>query len=224
MKALLSSLALLTCVGFASANVTVNGQGKVTYVPDMGYVTVGVSSKGKTAQEAWEKNNEAVKKLFDALKARGIDPKDIQTANVSVNPEYIHPKDQEPVLVGYVVSYDLKVTVRKLSDLGPVLDDLVKNGANRNVSISFGCSDIEKLLDEARIKAIADARHKADLYAGAAGTKTGRVLEISEVSVGQPRVYQLELRDAKDAMPGLEIAAGQQELSVSVTVVYGLAQ
>jgi uncharacterized protein YggE len=224
MKALLSSLALLVCVGFASANVTVNGQGKVTYVPDMGYVTVGVSSKGKTAQEAWEKNNEAVKKLFDALKARGIDPKDMQTANVSVSPEYIHPKDREPVLVGYVVSYDLKVTVRKLSELGPVLDDLVKNGANRNVSISFGCSDLEKVLDEARIKAIADARHKADLYTSAAGTKTGRVIEISEISVGQPRVYRLEMQDAKSAMPGLEIAAGQQELSVSVTVVYGLAQ
>jgi uncharacterized protein YggE len=224
MKTLLSSLVLLTSVGFASASVTVNGQGKVTYVPDVGYITVGVSSKGKTAEEAWAKNNEAVKKLFDALKARGIDPKDMQTANLSVSPEYIHPKDREPVLVGYVVSYDLKVTVRKLNELGPVLDDMVKNGANRNVSISFGCSDLDKLLDEARVKAIANAKHKADLYTNAAGAKTGRVMEISETEVGRPRVYHLEARDVQSAMPGLEIAAGQQELSVSVTVIYALAQ
>src|SRR5579884_3526909 len=175
MKAFLSSLALLVCGGLASANVTVSGQGKGVYVPDIGYVTVGVSSKGKTAQEAWEKNNAAVKKLFDALQAHGIDPKDIQTVGLNVSPEYAHPKDQEPVLVGYVVGYDLRVTVRRLDDMGTVLDDLVKNGANRNVGIAFGLANTEALMDEARLKAVQDARHKAELYATGAGANISEI-------------------------------------------------
>jgi len=222
MKAFLSSLALLVCGGLASANVTVSGQGKGVYVPDIGYVTVGVSSKGKTAQEAWEKNNAAVKKLFDALQAHGIDPKDIQTVGLNVSPEYAHPKDQEPVLVGYVVGYDLRVTVRRLDDMGTVLDDLVKNGANRNVGIAFGLANTEALMDEARLKAVQDARHKAELYATGAGAKLGRVLDISEAQVWHPQPIRLELSDARAAAEGLKIAQGQQEMSVSVTVVYGL--
>jgi uncharacterized protein len=222
MKALLSSLVLLAFAGLASANVTVSGQGKVVYVPDVGYVTVSVSSKGKTAQEAWDRNNEAVKKLFDALKAHGIDPKDVQTVGLNVVPEYVRAEDRDPVLVGYVAGYDLKITVRKLDDLGAVLDDLVKNGANRHVSIAFGCADVEKLLDEARAKAIADARRKADLYATGAGAKLGRVIDISEVQMYHPQAVRFELDNAKAAAEGLRIAQGQQELSVNITVVYAL--
>jgi uncharacterized protein YggE len=222
MKALLSTLMLLTCTSLASANVTVSGQGKVTYVPDIGYVTVGVSSKGKTAQEAWDLNNAVVKKLFDALKAHGIDPKDLQTSGLDIRPEYVHRKDQEPLLVGYSAGYDLKITVRKLGELGMVLDDLVKNGANRNVSIAFGCSNLEGLMDEARVKAIADAKKKAELYATGAGGKLGRVLDINETGTWRPEPYRLHLPEAKAVADTLQIAQGQQELKVSVQVVYGL--
>jgi uncharacterized protein YggE len=223
MKALYSVVALLLFTGIASANVTVNGQGKVSYVPDLGYVTVGVSSKGATAEEAWAKNNAAIKKLFEVLKAHGIDPKDYQTSNLNVTPEYSRPENEElrGHIVGYVVSYDLRITVRKLDDMGALLDDMVKNGANRNVSISFGLADTEKLMDEARIKAIADARRKAELYAKAAGTNLGKVISISEVQMGYPQPLQMEFRDTKSFAVGLQLAQGQQELSVSITVVYG---
>jgi uncharacterized protein YggE len=222
MKALLSTLVLLAFTSLASANVTVQGQGKVIYVPDVGYLSVGVSSKGTTSQEAWDKNNAVVKKLFDALKAHGIDPKDLQTSGLSIRPEYIHRKDQEPLLVGYVAGYDLKITVRKLAELGTVLDDLVKNGANRNVNIAFGCANVDNLMDEARTRAIADARKKANLYATGAGAKLGRVLEISEVEAWEPTRHQLQLEDAKAIPAALQIAQGQQELSVRIRVVYGL--
>jgi uncharacterized protein YggE len=222
MKALYSIVALFLFTGIASANVTVNGQGKVTYVPDTGYITAGVSSKGKTAQEAWDKNSEAVKKLFDALYALGIDAKDLQTSNLSIQPEYSHPKDQDPVLIGYIVSYDLKITVRKLDDMGNVLDSLVKSGANRNVGIAFGLANMDKLMDEARLKAISEARHKADLYATAAGAKLGRVIDISEGQPWHPQMVRLELDNMKAAAGALHLAQGQQELSVTVTVVYGL--
>ena len=60
------------------------------------------------------------------------------------------------------------------------------SGANQVQGISFGVEDNDKLLDEARTKAIADARRKAELYAAAAGVGVGKVLSISEVNVGWP--------------------------------------
>jgi uncharacterized protein YggE len=221
MRALVSALALLVCAGLAPANVTVTGNGKVVYVPDIGTISVGVSADGKTAAEAWDKNRDAVRRLFEALRRRGIDPKDMQTTGLNVSPKYIHRPNEEPELVGYTVSYTLRVTVRKLDQMGSVLDDLVENGANRGMNISFGCADAEKLLDEARAKAVADARKKAALYATTAGGRLGKVLTISEQSFVPVQVlsYEHRLAAADKKMP---IAPGEQELSVQVHLAYAL--
>jgi uncharacterized protein YggE len=220
MKALLASLVALIFAGFASANVTVSGTGKVTYVPDLVHVSVGVSSDGKTAAEAWQKNEETVKKLFEVLKTFGIDPKDMKTSGLSVSPRYVRHKDQEPELVGYTAGYDLNVTVRKLAEAGRVMDALVENGANRNMNIAFGHSDLDKMMDEVRVKAAGDARKKAEQYVTAAGGSLGQLLTISEGQAFAPGYLQYERQVKSDA--GLPIAAGTQELSVTITVTYAI--
>jgi uncharacterized protein YggE len=222
MKPLFASLALMVCAGLASADVTVVGNGKITYTPDIGYLSAGVTSEGKTAAEAWQKNGEIVQRLFEALKAHGIDPKDLKTTNLNVAPKYVTHNDKEPELVGYTATYDLSVTVRKLDDLGRVVDDLVANGANRHMGISFGCSDPDRLLDEARAKAVADARHKAEIYAAGAGCELGLVQSISEGAGYVPQRYEFERAVAAKDAP-LPIAAGQQEMTVQVTVVYAVS-
>ena len=220
MKALIATLVALVFAGFASANVSVNGTGKVIYVPDLVHVSVGVSSDGKTANEAWQKNEEIVRKLFDVLKTFGIDAKDMKTTGLNITPRYVHHKDQEPELVGYTAAYDLNVTVRKLGEAGRVLDALVENGANRHMSLAFSHSDIEKMMDEARAKAAADARKKADLYVTAAGASLGQVLSISEGQAYVPQSLPYERLAKGDA--GLPIAAGTQDLTANVTVVYAI--
>jgi uncharacterized protein len=221
LKLFLAAVCTLACTHLASANVTITGTGKVTYTPDRAHVSAGVSSDGKTAGDAWQKNSLAVRKMFDALKALGIDEKDVQTAGVSVNPRYVYPKDQEPRLVGYTVSYNLNVTVRKLDDLGRVLDGLVDSGANRNVAVSFSSSESEKLLDDARARAVADARKRADLYVKGAGAGLGLVQSISEGSVSPFPTYRFEL--AAKADKGLPISPGTQEMTVSVTITWAIA-
>src|SRR5262245_2969672 len=115
MKATLALAFALLAAGFSQAgSITVTGTGKVTYTPDIAYVSFGVNSEDKSAAGAWQKNSEKVKKIFAMLKAMGIAEKDMQTTGVNVSPKYHHPKDKEPVLLGYVASYDLSVTVRKL--------------------------------------------------------------------------------------------------------------
>src|SRR5262249_50422003 len=123
----------------------------------------------------------------------------------------------EPLLVGYSASYNLSVKVRKLDRLGGVLDALVENGANRNVSISLGCANPEKLLDAARARAIAEARKKATLYVTGAGAALGQVVSITEGSVSPWQHYRFE--HLAKAAP-LPIAAGEQQMSVNVTTTY----
>jgi uncharacterized protein YggE len=220
MKAVLATLVALVAAGIASANVSVNGTGKVTYVPDLVYVSVGVSSDGKTADEAWQRNEAIVKKLFAVLKTFGIDFKDMKTAGLSISPRYVNHKDREPELVGYTASYDLNVTVRRLAEAGRVLDALVDGGANRHMSLAFGHSDMDKLMDEARVKAAADARKKAELYVTASGARLGQLLSISEGQLAAPGYVQYERLAKGDA--GLPIAPGSQELTVNIAVVYAI--
>jgi len=222
MKAFLTALSLFAFTGLASANITVSGTGKVVYVPDVGYVSVGVVAEGKTAAEAWDRNRARVEKIFEALKKLGLAPRDMQTTNLNVSPKYIQHDKRPAELVGYVVSYDLKVTVRKLDQLGKVLDEAVQAGANRNMSISFGCADAEKLLDEARVKAAADARKKANLYATAAGARVGRVLMISENALYTPRSFAYEHTKLAPGDAQMPIAVGEQEMSVQIHLVYDL--
>ena len=134
--------------GRGTANITVTGTGKVSYTPDLATLILGVSSEGKTAAEAWEKNRQLVARLFEVLKKHGIDPKDMKTSNLSVTPRYQEKPNKERILVGYLASYDLTITVRKLDDLGPILDEMVASGANRNVSLTFGCSDLDGLMGQ----------------------------------------------------------------------------
>src|SRR5262249_36505538 len=119
MKTVLSSAAaLLLMASPAWANITVTGHGKIKYTPNVSYVTVTASIDATTAADAWHKNSEVVKRMFQVLADFGIDEKDFKTAGVRITPRYDHPKDKAPVLVGYTVSYDLAVTVRDMKKLG----------------------------------------------------------------------------------------------------------
>jgi uncharacterized protein YggE len=223
MRAILAVACSLMLSGLAQASITVTGTGKVKYVPDLAYLSLGASAEAKTASEAWKKNAEVVQKIFATLKSLGIDEKDIQTKGLSLEPKYFYPKEQPPQLVGYVATYDMQVTVRKIKEVGKVLDGAADSGANRRVGIQFASSDVEKLLDQARLAAVTEARKKADLYARGAGVGLGLVRNIVEGSHTPWQRYELAI-PAKSRMADtpLPIAAGEQELSISVTLTYDL--
>jgi uncharacterized protein YggE len=219
MKTKLATLAMFLFTGVASANITVTGTGKIVYVPNLAQVSVGISSDGRTAADAWKTNAEIVNKLFKALREQGIDEKDIKTTGLNVSPKYIYPKDKKPQLVGYTVTYNLDVSVRKLDHLGETLDALVSNGANRGMNLTFTYDNLDDLIDQARVKAIGDARHKAEVFVKGAGAQLGAVLAISD---NQPLLYRSFYYEHVPAAKGasLPIAAGQQEFTVNVTVTY----
>lgn len=223
MKALLSACALLLAATAANANITITGTGKVKFTPDQAVVTVGVSSDARTAAEAWKLNAEKVKKLFEQLKKLGLTDKDLQTMNVHISARYDRPKDRAPQLIGYTASYDLSITIRKLGEVGKVLDAAVDSGAKHGMSIRFECGDVDKLMDAARAAAVADARRRAQIYVKGAGAKLRTVVQIHEGHFSPYREYRIEYDRSvagKAGAPALPIAAGEQEMSATVTVTW----
>src|SRR5262249_42280454 len=135
VKKLCALAAILLTALTARADITVTGEGKVTVVPDLAHVSVGVVTRGKTAADAMAADNAAMKALFAALKELSINERDVQTISFTVAPWYEHLvenyKDRPPTLVGYTVTNQISVTVRHVDDIGKVVDSLVKEGANR---------------------------------------------------------------------------------------------
>lgn len=207
-------------------SMTISGSGEVTARPDIAYLESGVVSEGKTAAAALAENTKAMNAVFDGLTAMKIAKDDIRTSQFSVSPVYTNPPTlpdgtREPAAIrGYQVTNQVTVTVRKLDDLGAILDKLVTLGSNRLDSIRFAIDNPEPLLDKAREAAVLDALRKAKLYANASGVALGPVLTISENGGYQQPVYMktMAMRDSA-AVP---VAAGTQQISASVSMTIGI--
>ncbi len=210
--------------------VSITGIGEVTAAPDTAFVTSGVTSQGATAREALDANTAAMNELLATLKAAGIEARDIQTSGFSVNPNYVYSDARDangytlpPKIDGYQVYNTVNVRVRDLATLGAVLDKAVTVGANTINGISFTVADPTTLLDEARKAAFADARKKAELYAGLAGEDLGEIKMISESQgYSQPEPYMMRAMSADAASAPVPVAGGELSFSISVQVSWEL--
>lgn len=211
------------------ATFVLSGEGTASAAPDMAVVTSGVVSQGDTARAALDANTAAMQKLIDSLKAAGIEAKDIQTSGFSVQPRYVYSQrndgqQEPPRIVGYEVRNNVTVRVRDLSKLGAILDSAVTEGSNQIDGLSFDISNKAALLDEARRKAFADAKAKAEIYAQAAGVKLGRLRDLSETggAFPPPRPVMMRMEAAK-AQADVPVERGEQELQVNITVTWEIA-
>jgi uncharacterized protein YggE len=179
-----------------------------------------VVSEANTAAAALETNNSSMQRLFALLKDLGIADKDRQTSRFDISPRYMTERNQQPVINGYVATNQVQVRVRNLPQLGKVLDSLVAGGSNQLQGVRFGIDDSTGLMNQARNRAFSDARSRAELYASAAGGRVGKVLSVSEQEIPEtPRPMRMRAMAAEAAVP---IAAGEQELSTTIHVVYEL--
>ena len=203
-------------------SITVVGSGTAAARPDTAEVSAGVVTQAATAAQALAQNNAGMEKVIKAVTAIGIADKDIQTTNVSVVPQRRQGRQepQPPDIVGYEVSNQVRIKVRDLTALGRLLDVLVGQGANVLGGISFSVGDPAPVLDQARTKAMADARRKAEVYAKAAGATLGPLLSIREATAAVPRFGgEMPRMMAASAVP---VAPGEQEFQATITVTYTL--
>jgi len=205
--------------------ISVTGEATISTPPDLAHIDAGVASDAKTARDASEANNAAMAKVLQALKGANIDDKDIQTSRLSLQPQYASTASSRPgptSIIGYRASNHVTVKLRDVAKAAGVIDTLVAAGANEIGGINFTVSQASKLLDEAREKAVADARRKADIYAKAAGVTLGAPLIISEG--GAPVIPLFRARMAPMAAASTPIAQGEETLSVSVNVTWAIKQ
>lgn len=210
--------------------ISMSGHGEVTAQPDTASITSGVTTQAETARAALDANTEAMTALIQALREAGIADRDIQTSNFSVNPSYVYTDARDangytlpPKISGYQVQNTVTVRVRDLSTLGTVLDHSVTVGANTISGISFSVEDPSALYDEARKAAFADAHHKADLYASAAGDALGDIRGISESQGGpQPQPYMLKSMAMDAAAAPVPVQGGELTFAIDVQVSWDL--
>jgi len=199
--------------------ITVTGEAMTSAAPDLATIRLGVSAQGKTARQASEANAKVMTTVMAAIKAAGIPERDIQTAQLSLQPQFEQNKNGPPHLTGFQTSNDVTVKLRDIGKLADLIDRAVAAGANEISGIEFSLSDRSKQLDEARAQAIADARRKAEIYAKAAGLVAGRAVAITESSASPPPRPAAAFRAV--ATP---VAPGELTLHVTVMVSYELAQ
>jgi uncharacterized protein YggE len=222
LAVLLSAPALAETLADFPPAISVTGEAQISVAPDIAFVDAGVATDARTAREASEANNTAMSKVFAALKAANIDARDIQTSRLSLQPQYAPNRSGPSPVVGYRASNRVTVRIHDVSKVAGVIDTLVGAGANDIGNVAFEVSQASKLLDDAREKAVADARRKAEIYAKAAGVTLGAPLSISEGGAPQP-MFRAKAVAGMAAAP-TPIAQGEETLSVSVSVTWAIKQ
>ncbi|MGC9048964.1 MAG: SIMPL domain-containing protein [Patescibacteria group bacterium] len=209
-------------VGEQRDTISISGEGKVIAIPDIATVQLGLVTEKKTVAAAQKENTETMNQLIKKLKEQGIESKDIQTTNYSIYPQYDWITNRQ-VLRGYQVNQTVTVKIRDLDKVSDVLDTVGTLGLNQVGGLDFNIDEPEKLRQEARIKALENAKEKARALTKAMGVNLGKIVSFSESSQSQmPTPRLIESHALKEGVGGAgpEIEKGSMEIVINATVVY----
>ncbi|NAZ35477.1 SIMPL domain-containing protein [Rubellimicrobium sp. CFH 75288] len=200
--------------------ISVMGEGQSSQKPDLARIMLGVAQQGTTANEAMAAMSRSMEGILARLRQEGIAPADIQTGFLYLEPQWdYNAPDGRPRMTGFSATQIVNVTLRDIARLGTVLDAAVTDGANRVDGVTFEVSDPAAAMDEARRRAVEDARRRATLYAEAAGLTLGALLSISEVGPYATPMPMADARDAAEAM-AVPVAPGEVTMGTTVTVTF----
>jgi uncharacterized protein len=207
-----------------SMGISVGGEGKVSGAPDIAVLTLGVSALAPSVKDARDQAATAMNGIVDSIKGNGVDAKDIQTTQLSIQPEY-NWRDNIQELTGYRVTNIVTAKLRNIDNTSKVIDDAAAAGGDLTQiqGISFTIDNPAKLRDEARQKAVADAKDKAQRLADLSGVGLGKVMSISETFTAPPVTLARGALVAPATGPGpTTIETGEMDVIVTVQVVYAI--
>jgi uncharacterized protein YggE len=199
--------------------ISVSGRGEVKVSPDRATIQVSVQTRAITAAAAAAENANKQQSVITALRALGLGNDQLSTINYNVYPEQRYDQGKEPVIVGYNVTNTILVDVRKLSQVGPVIDAALAHGANMITSLQFYASNTETARRSAIAIAIEKARADAEAAARAARGSLGTLLgiDIGSYSPPPPRPMMMMSKQAGGvAQADTPISPGEETLSVEV--------
>jgi uncharacterized protein len=201
----------------SAGRITVTGTGTGTGTPNQLVVTMGVQVSAGSVSTALDAANQTVSQVTGALTGQGVAATDIQTAGLSIYPNY---QSGSSAPVSYQVTESLTATLDQVSAAGRQIEAAVRAGGNAITvdGVSLNLTDDGPLFAAARASAMRDARAKASQLASAAGEPLGQVLSITSATTSSPPVFEPNAESAGSAV--VPISPGSQQVSVSVTVVY----
>jgi uncharacterized protein YggE len=214
---LLPHLAFAETIPSPTPQIVATATGEARLRPDRANILVGVQTRAKTAAAAARENNTRQQAVIDVVVAAGVPREQISTENYNVSADTrIDKPGQNPVVVGYVVTNVVRVEVRRIEQVGPVIDAALGKGANQIDAVDWFSSNTDAARRQALADAVAKARGDAEAMARAGGGKLGPLLELSTTEdLGGPRpLYRSRMAGGVAATP---IEAG--ELTVQVHVV-----
>ncbi len=224
MPALLALLAPLTIQAQDSRTpfelvpqIAVTGRGEVKISPDRATIQISVQTRGSTAAGAAAENANKQQAVLSALRALGLGNDQLSTINYNLYPEQRYVEGKEPVIVGYNVTNTILAEVRKLSQVGPVIDAALSHGANMITSLQFYASNTEAARRTAIATAIEKARADAEAAARAARGTLGTLLEINVGAYSPPPPRPMMMMAQKMAQADTPINPGEETLAVEVS-------
>ena len=203
---------------------TVSGVGKVTAVPDMAYVTLGITANSSNVKSAQSQANTIINKVADNLKSLGVDSKDIKTTSYYISPSYDYQSGTNRI-TGYTVSINLSVTVRNLDQVNTVIDQSTAAGITNIGGIQLTINEVKQkeLARQARDQAVTEAKTRAQELSSSAGLSLGKIINIQENNTAQPIPMYEKSALSSDMLGfggGTNIQAGSADITSSVTLTY----
>lgn len=209
--------------------IVVTGQGEAGAAPDLATTSLTVLETAETARAALDEGNRKMTGLVDAMKAMGIEAKDLQTSGFSITPQFRYDNNADgtqapPVLTGYEVRNTLSLRIRDIAKVGDILDKAVTLGVNQGGDVGFTLSDPAPTRSAARRRAVEAAVETAKTLADAAGVSLGAILSIETSENDAPPVpmagLALRVAPAGKAVP---VEAGESTIRADVRMVFEIS-
>lgn len=218
--------------GNQPANViSVTGSGDVIAVSDIATLTVNLNKEGKTAKEAQDLLNESITKTLSYLKDQKIEDKDIKSEYGGLSPKYSYEQPacftypcptRDPKIIGYVATQSINIKIREVDNASVVRTGLAEIGVTDINGPTFSIDDEEGFKNDARSKAIAEARSKAEVLAKELGVTLGKVVSFSENNNNYYPMYGKEMMSQSVSMDAgaPTLPKGENKITSNVTITY----
>jgi uncharacterized protein len=221
---------------------TVQGSGEAKASPDQAQISFTVTKTAPKLEDAQNEANTASNSIVSELQKAGIQKNEIQTGNYNSRPNYaenasstsgvavvrpmpIPPSANSTEIVSYTVDENINVTVHDIPKTNDVIDIATKGFAENiyGPNFSFSESQQQKLADQARAAAIANAKQKAEKIAAEAGIRLGKVLSVQENSAPypiQPLMMDAKTESGSAGHAPTQINPGENTVTENVTLIY----
>lgn len=206
----------------AARTLTVTGSGEVRAVPDIASLNFSASARNASLDQAEADAERRLTAALDAVRALGIEDKDIRTTDITLHPEYDY-RDGQQVFRGYFVNRGITVRVTDLEQLGSIMNAVLRAGINNVSAPQLGFADPREQYRAALQAATDDARANAEVLAAGLSARVGRVLDIRIAGSASPEPMpatrnMMMLAESKD----MAMEPGQLDSAAMISVTFEL--